>query len=87
MEASLRGEEPAPLDPAERFTAGTYACAERDPHVARVVARVSLLLDLRSTLTTDPLVKQGVDEFLSTAGELSAAPPVMARARFEELVG
>lgn len=87
IEAALRGDPAPQPTPREQFLNAVFACANTDPHVARVLARVSVLLDPPSVLGTDAHLLQQVQNLLTeNGGPILPPPPVMTRAEFEQLV-
>jgi 2-polyprenyl-6-methoxyphenol hydroxylase-like FAD-dependent oxidoreductase len=84
VEAALHGKEPT-VDAGQRFIDAMFACAATDPYVARVLARVFVLLAPPETVVADTVLQHKVSEFLETT-DVPAAMPVITRQRFEQLV-
>jgi 2-polyprenyl-6-methoxyphenol hydroxylase-like FAD-dependent oxidoreductase len=85
VEAALNGTQVS-TDARQQFSDAMFACAATDPYVARVLARVFVLLAPPETVVTDTVLQQRVGAFLETTRELPAPTPAITRERFEQLV-
>ncbi|HET9730312.1 MAG TPA: FAD-dependent oxidoreductase [Acidimicrobiia bacterium] len=85
IEAALHGTTP-PTDPMDRVMNATQALAGTDPHVARALGRVMMLIAPPQSIGEDPDVQQRVREFLEANPDLEPPSPALTRERFAALV-
>ena len=86
LAAGIRGERLAPPDqPAARFAAAAFLCAQRDEVVGRAVARLAHLFASPAEAFGEADVASRVIAFLSTGVSLERTADSLSRADFEVL--